>query len=172
MTDRPGTIRSERLELEPLTVADADEMVAVLGDPRLYEFIGGEPPTLDDVRDRYRALTAGHSPDGREEWRNWTVRTRADGRAIGTVQATILDGGREAMIAWLIGVPWQGRGFATEAVSALIRWLEGRGVSSISANIRPDHGASAAVASRVGLEPTAQVVDGERVWRATTDESR
>jgi hypothetical protein len=35
---------TERLTLEPLRPEHADEMVAVLGDPALYEFTGGTPP--------------------------------------------------------------------------------------------------------------------------------
>jgi RimJ/RimL family protein N-acetyltransferase len=177
------TIPSGRLELRPLRVADADEMSDVLADTQLYEFIGGGPPAPEELRDRYRRLVAGRSADGREEWRNWIVRTRSDRRAIGTVQATITHERRRASIAWVIGVPWQGQGFATEAACALVGWLDGQQVHSIKANIHPDNLASAAVAARAGLAPTDELVDGERVWRrpipehtadgqTRTDESR
>ena len=140
-------------------------MVGVLGDERLYAFTGGQPPTLDELRARYRRLAVGRSADGSEEWHNWIVRRRSDGRTIGTVQATILDAGHGADIAWVIGLPWQGQGFASEAAQALVRWLEGRGVTSITAHVHPDHHASASVASRAGLSATDEIEDGERVWR-------
>jgi RimJ/RimL family protein N-acetyltransferase len=165
VNDEAGMIRSDRLELQPMTLADADEMVEVLADPRLYEFIGGHPPSLDKLRDRYQRLLAGPSADRHEEWRNWTVRRRSDGRAIGTVQATITDERQRASIAWVIGVPWQGQGYATEATLALIAWLDTEQVTAITANIHPDHRASAAVAERAGLVPTDELVDGELVWR-------
>jgi RimJ/RimL family protein N-acetyltransferase len=177
------SITTDRLAIVPLAAGDADEMVDVLGDPAFYAFIGGDPPTLEELRGRYRRQVVGHSADGVEEWRNWILRLRDDGRAIGTVQATIVRAGREAAIAWVIGVPWQGRGYAGEAAAALVRWLDGRGVTSITANIHPDHAASAAVAARAGLEPTGELHDGEQVWRRSqprrnqksstrTDESR
>ena len=183
MRDRIDVIRSVRLELHPLTETDADEMVDVLANPRLYEFIGGRPPPLDQLRDRYRRLSTGRSAVGREEWRNWIVRTREDGRAIGTVQATITDDRQRASIAWVIGVPWQGQGFASEAARALVAWVDVQHVPSITANIHPDHMASAGVAARAGLVPTDELVDGELVWRrsqpnrnpdspARTDESQ
>jgi RimJ/RimL family protein N-acetyltransferase len=165
-------IVSARLELRPLADEDAEAMIELLRDPGLYAFIGGAPPTLDELRARYRRLSEGRSPDGREEWRNWIVRARGDGRAIGTVQATIVDGGQRAEIAWVIGLPWQGQGFASEAARALVTWLEARGVTSITANIHPDHQASATVAARAGLVPTNEVVDGERVWRRDAAEAR
>jgi RimJ/RimL family protein N-acetyltransferase len=148
----------------PLRVEDADEMVDVLSDPAIYAFIGGNPPTLDRLRETYRWQVQGGSEDGTEEWRNWVVRVRDDGRAIGTVQATIVDGGRRADIAWVIGTPWQGRGYGTEAAAALVAWLEDRGVTTITAHVHPDHHASARVAKRAGLSPTDEIEDGELVW--------
>jgi RimJ/RimL family protein N-acetyltransferase len=47
----------------------------------------------------------------------------------------------------------------------MVAWLLAEGVGTITAAIHPDHDASAAVAARAGLVPTADVVDGERVWR-------
>jgi RimJ/RimL family protein N-acetyltransferase len=140
-------------------------MVSVLGDQRLYAFIGGQPPTLDELRDRYGRLVVGRSADGTQEWHNWILRLRSHREAVGTVQATIVDEGRCAEIAWVIGVPWQGNGLASEATQALVAWLEERGVKTITAHVHPEHHASAAVASRAGLSPTDEFEDGERVWR-------
>lgn len=154
--------------LAPLRVEDAVEMVEVLGDERLHEFIGGHPADLDGLRARYGGLVAG-SPTPDELWLNWVVRRRFDGRAIGTVQATVATGGhgRAALIAWVIGVPWQRQGFASEAARALVDWLGGQGVADIAAHIHPQHHASAAVVTRAGLHRTGEQVEGEEVWRAT-----
>jgi RimJ/RimL family protein N-acetyltransferase len=167
MPDLSGTFVTARLELVPLRVADAEEMVEVLADPTLYAFTGGRPPTPRELVDRYRAQVPGHSPVGDEEWRNWIVRERSSAAAAGFVQATIsgADDARIAEIAWLIGIRWQGRGYATEAARGLVGWLDEAGVREIVAHIHPDHAASAAVAERIGLEPTGTIVDGERRWR-------
>ena len=156
-----------RLVLKPLTESDAEEMVGVLAAPDLYTFIGGEPPTLEALRARYARLAVGHSPDGLQEWVNWIARRAEDGVAVGTVQATVTDGGRHADVAWVVGTVWQGRGYAVEAASALVAWLRGRGVAEIGANIHPGHTASARVAERIGLAPTGELDDeGEQLWRA------
>jgi RimJ/RimL family protein N-acetyltransferase len=160
------TIRTPRLELAPLRVADADEMVGVLADPALYTVIGGEPPTLAELRDRYVHQVVGRSPDGHDIWANWIVRERWAGRTvIGFVQATIAEDGRTAEVAWLIGVPWQGRGYASEAAAGLVTRLGREGIRTIVAHIHPDHLASAGVARAAGLAPTEAFVEGERVWR-------
>ena len=162
-----GSAVTARLVLEPLRESDADEMVAVLADHELYRFIGGEPPTLDALRARYARLAVGRSPDGSQEWVNWIARRSQDGVAIGTVQATVVDGGRRADVAWVVATAWQGRGYAAEAASALVAWLRARGVAEIGANIHPEHRASARVAERIGLAPTGELDDeGEQIWRA------
>jgi RimJ/RimL family protein N-acetyltransferase len=161
MTDQ---VPSARIRLVPLTVADAGEMVHVLSGEELYAFTGGSPPALDELRARYARQAAGRSPEGREEWRNWVIRREPGGQAVGYVQATITDEGAQAEIAWVVGLDWQGRGYATEAAQALVAWLDSRGVGSVRAHIHPEHAASAAVARRAGLLPTGRFHDGEQLW--------
>jgi len=165
MDHRGVQLTTPRLTLDPLKSEDADEMVEVLSDERLYAFIGGQPPTLNQLRARYRRLAVGGSADGSEQWHNWIVRRRSDRRAVGTVQATVVLQRRRADIAWVIGLPWQGQAFASEAAQALVRWLEARGVTTITAHVHPKNQASAIVASRAGLSPTEEIDDGEQVWR-------
>jgi RimJ/RimL family protein N-acetyltransferase len=152
------------LVLSPLVVDDADDMVEVLADERMYEFTGGSPLPLERLRERYRRLAVGRSADGSELWFNWIVRL-ADGSAVGAMQATVDADGSAAEVAWEVGVPWQGRGYASEAAAGMVDWLVARGVPSITACVHPQHQASAGVAARAGLAATSEVVDGEIVWR-------
>jgi RimJ/RimL family protein N-acetyltransferase len=161
----PSTITTGRLTLSPLVEDDAESMVAVLNDERMYEFTGGRPLTLDDLRTRYRRLEVGFSSDGTEQWLNWIVRTTVEGQPVGAMQATVAADGSSADVAWEVGVPWQGRGFASEAATAVVGWLVDNDVPQIRAFIHPDHEASGRVAARAGLEPTADLVDAEVVWR-------
>jgi RimJ/RimL family protein N-acetyltransferase len=161
-----STIVTSRLVLRPLRVGDAEEMVTVLADPALHEFTGGQPATLDELRQRYTAWVEGSGSD-EELWLNWIVCRGSDGVAVGAVQSTILhlDTGTEALVAWTIGTPWQRQGYAAEAAAGLVSWLVGEGIESVVAHVHADHHASATVASRAGLRPTDAVVDGEVVWR-------
>lgn len=140
-------------------------MAGVLADESLYVFIGGTPPTAAELEARYRDWLLG-APRAGEAWHNWVMRL-ADGAAVGHLQATVTDGfsGRAADIAWVIGTPWQGHGFASEAAAALVRWLEGQGVASVAAHVHPDNVASARVAAKAGLAATDAVEDGEVLWR-------
>jgi RimJ/RimL family protein N-acetyltransferase len=161
------SIETDRLELVPLHPGHAAEMVAVLADPALYAFTGGSAPGLVDLEERYAAWERG-APRPGEAWHNWVIRLGAGGPAIGHLQATIVSHGLDdaaADIAWLIGTPWQGRGFAGEAARALVRWLQSIGVWTITAHIAVGHAASERVARAAGLAPTPDMEDGEVVWR-------
>ena len=163
MPPTPCEIVTSRLTLTPLVEEDAEAMVDVLSDVRMYEFTGGRPPTLAELRSRYRQLVVGRSADDSELWFNWIV--RIGGTAVGVMQVTLAADSTSADVAWEVGVPWQGRGIAAEAATAVVDWLVGLQIADIRALVHPDHAASAAVAARAGLRPTDELVDGETVWR-------
>jgi RimJ/RimL family protein N-acetyltransferase len=154
---------TDRLHLEPLTVDHAREMVAVLGDQRLYLFTGGGPPALADLERRYTAQVAG-SGDQDEQWLNWIVRLDSTHQAVGFVQATVEPHGTE--VAWTTGIMWQRNGYANEATSAMATWLKASGASPLVAWIHPDHVASHSIATMLGLIRTSEIdEDGEQAWR-------
>jgi RimJ/RimL family protein N-acetyltransferase len=157
------SIETNRLELVPLVAEHADELFPLLSNATLYEFTHDKPPSsLIELRERYELLQSRRSPDGSEAWLNWIIRGLSSGEAIGYVQATVSLS--EADIAWVVGKPWQGHGFATEAAQAMMSWLGLAGVSTFHAKINPIHAASERVAAKVGLSPTNEVTEGETVW--------
>lgn len=170
----PEQMETERFCLEPLSVVYAAEMVGVLADPSHYEFIGGAPPTGDDLERRYAAQCVGQSVDGSQWWLNWVIRNKNSGLAIGFVQATVHHRTRGlcADIAWVVAREAQGRGAATEAARAMIGWLRRHNVSTFAAYIHPEHAASITVAKRLGLAPTSTIEDGELRWESNTGSRR
>jgi RimJ/RimL family protein N-acetyltransferase len=159
-------LRTARLDLLPMTEADAPRMYDLLADPALYAYTGDAPPeSVAALRRLYAYREARHSPDGNELWLNWIARDRsASGAAVGYFQATVDT--THADVAWVIGLPWQRRGFASEGAAVMVDWLVSRlGVTRVQANIRADHAASQGVATRLGLKRTTDLHDGEEVWR-------
>lgn len=159
------TLSTKRLLLSPLRPEDADELAVVLDDPALHAFTGGAPLPAAELRGRFQRLVEGRSRDGRETWHNWVVREGRSGAAVGTVQATVILAEHAALVAWVVGVPWQGKGYASDAATALVGWLRSLGIKVVEAHVHPEHAASATVAARAGLSATDELVDGERVWR-------
>ncbi len=141
-------------------------MAPLLDDARLHEFTGGTPLGAAELSERYRRLASGRSPDGSQDWLNWVVRSRSDGVAVGTVQATVRRGASDmtGALAWVIASPHQGRGYATEAATGVADWLEREGVNELVAYIHPRHEASMAVARALGMAATDDALDGEIRW--------
>ena len=156
-------LTTPRLSLERVRPDHADEMGVVLDDQRLHEFTGGSPTSVEGLRTRYQHLAALGRDTGPSRALHWIVRRKDDRAPIGAVQATMHEG--EADIGWVIGTASQRQGFATEAAAAVVRYLEASGCTSIQAAIHIRHHASAGVAARAGLLPTAREVDGDRIWR-------
>ncbi|WFP15744.1 GNAT family N-acetyltransferase [Citricoccus muralis] len=152
----------ETITIRPLRVEDASVMTHVLSSPSLYHYIGGEPATREELERRYTAQVVGHSPDGSERWINYLV--MLDEHPVGYVQATVPVDGKAAEISWVIGQPWQGRGFAKQAARLLLDDLFDAGVSEVVAFIHPDHLASQRVARFLGMHETSAVVEGENRW--------
>ena len=163
--DWRSVIESSRLRLVPLTRADASDLFAVLDDPGLHRYTGGEPLDQAALTERYARLERGASADGSEVWANWVVRLREQGTAIGVTQATI--GTDAANVAWVIGQAWQGAGYGSEAAQAMTAWLRNAGVGTLRAHIHPENEASARVAERAGLRSTDVTdADGEVIWES------
>ncbi len=158
-------LRTERLTLRPLDPADAGEMVPVLADASLYALTGGEAPDRATLEQRYRRQVSGPAAPG-EQWLNWIARRHDDQQAVGFIQSTVVDD--EADLAWLVGLDFQRRGYASEASSAVVDWLIGCGVKRLTAHIHLDHVASQGVARRIGLSASSEYdEDDEEIWEMT-----
>jgi RimJ/RimL family protein N-acetyltransferase len=76
--------------------------------------------------------------------------------------------GSTAELAWVVGTAYQGRGYATEAATAvrdsLLRGETGTPMVALEAHIAPGHHASEAVAQHLGLTPTDITVASETRW--------
>jgi RimJ/RimL family protein N-acetyltransferase len=157
---------TERLSVEPLSVAHAAEMAPLLDDASLHEFTGGVPLSTAALAVRYAKLASRRSPGGDQLWGNWVMCLRSTGAAVGTVQATLPAGGPAAgpaEIAWVVARRAQGRGYAKEAARSLADRLLAAGWS-VTAYIHPGHLASQHVARAAGLAPTTTTRHGETRW--------
>lgn len=161
------TIETGRLLLEPQTVLHAEEMFAVLSDPAIYEYENAPPPSAEWLRARFEKLASRRSPDGAEQWLNWVVRLRG-GVLIGYVQATLYADGR-AGIAYEFASRHWGKGYAGEAVGAMIAELAGRhGVKWFSAVLKRTNRRSLGLLQRLGFVAGAEEL--YRHYRVEADE--
>jgi RimJ/RimL family protein N-acetyltransferase len=107
------------------------------------------PASVEELAARHRYLETRRSPDGMEWWLNWAVMYR--GELIGYVQATV-PAERRINLAYVIAKPYWGQGLATDAVRALVAFLDSRfPAAELVASVDERNTASFKLLRRLGL---------------------
>ncbi|RUL79933.1 GNAT family N-acetyltransferase [Dyella choica] len=157
MIANEAPIKTQCLILEPLLVAHASALYHGLCSPELYCYTDDEaPPSLEWLHARYARLERRTSPDGLTGWLNWAIWSMEGARYVGYVQATVPAPGSEAEIAYVLFLADWGKGYAREAVTAMVAVLiESRGVSSFVARTSPGNIRSNALLESLGFSRAA-----------------
>ena len=162
-------LTTQRLRLEPLLRSHAPLMMVVLGNPQTHLFIPSDPPQDEKaLAEQYARLESRSSPDGLQRWLNWVVFRTGD--AIGTVQTTVYPEA-SADIAYVFHPNYWGQGYASEAVSELLRYLgENLGVRRFTAYTDTRNLASQRLLERLGFEREAFVKNADEFKGSKSDE--
>jgi len=146
---------SDRLVIREWTEADADDALAIYGSLEVARWLS---PAMDQVPNKatmrllLRAwIEAGKSlvsPAGR-----WAIVSKADGEVVGGLMLSLLPPYEEDFeIGWQLKPAAWGRGFATEASHALMRWAFATGtIDELYAVARPQNLRACATARRLGM---------------------
>lgn len=158
------TLETQRLIIEPVSSAHADEAWEGLRDPRLWtHFPDLAPKTLDDLKMRYaRWASPGAGSESGEIWANWVCRKKTTGKLVGALQATI-HAPQSAYVAYMIYANDQRKGYAKEAMTALVAHLRDRlHLRRLYAEIAPGNSASIRLIQALGFTPAAGL---DSTWR-------
>jgi RimJ/RimL family protein N-acetyltransferase len=165
-------IETDRLLLRPFTLADAEALHEVWGDPAAERFGGPgwpRPETVDDTRRYLEPIVAGQAERG---YASWAVIEKTSGRLIGDCGLFLADGvGPEIELAYGLAPDVWGRGYATEAAAACVRvGFEQLGVARIVADVDLSNTASIRVLEKIGMRLERE--DGEKLYYAVTASRR
>lgn len=160
MTAAP-TLTTARLTLRGQSLDDFEDCAAMWGDPAVTAHIGGRPLSREAAWTKF-LRNRGHWP--LFGFGYWVVRESASGRFAGEVGCAELrrnihpprEGTPEA--GWVLPAWAHGRGFATEAVSAALAWMDDRGWRQTYCLIDPANAASIRVAQKCGFVRTTDTV--------------
>lgn len=161
-----GTIVAERLLLRPLAVEEAPVVVAYRREPAVARFQGWGVVDPGEIARDLAAMQTRTPCDVPGPWFQLAVVERATGAIAGDVGVRRLaEAPDTAEIGYTIAPPYQGQGYATEAVSAMCAWLLGaRGLARVIAIIDGRNAPSIAVVENAGFTRIACIetkVDGE-----------
>jgi RimJ/RimL family protein N-acetyltransferase len=144
-------LRTERLVLRPLAVSDLDEYVALFEDAEVLRYIGdGTAATREEVKEWHARTLRRNETEG---WHMRTVRQH-DGTFVGRCGIAVhdLEHGVEREVGYIIAREHWGKGYATEAASAVRDHAFGTlGLHRLVALIAPGNDASVRVAEKLGM---------------------
>ena len=156
-------IVTERLILRPITPADAVAMHAYKSNPEAVRYVPYAPLQLADVAGRIGTTWSNTRFAAEGDAVCLAVEERETGSLIGDVvlfwrSAT----DRSGEVGYIFDPGATGRGYATEAVRALLALgFDGLGLHRIVARIDERNTSSARVAERLGFRREARLVESE-----------
>ena len=142
------TLATARLTLRPIVRDDLDAYADIWSDPVFAEHIGGPA----DRHGVWHAMAANIGCWALEGVGPWSVVENATGRLVGRAGLWNEPGWPGVEAVWFIGRRWWGKGYATEAGAASIRYaFEHLDVDEVVSVIRAVNTASIRVAGRLGM---------------------
>jgi RimJ/RimL family protein N-acetyltransferase len=166
---------TERLRLRRSAPEDADTISAYRSDPEVHRTQGWERTDPEGVRADIEEM-AHRSPGEPGGWVQFTVEERDGGRLVGDVGISPAEGEPGVIkVGYTISPDVQGRGYATEAVQALVDYtLHALGADVVRAYADADNAPSIRVAEKVGLRLIERFEhrEGDETWFGVRYERR
>jgi RimJ/RimL family protein N-acetyltransferase len=145
-------IETTRLRVRRFVDADLPAFLAYRNDPEIARFQSWESTSEEQVYDLFATMRAeepGHSGGGFQ----FAVALRADDALIGDVYLRLLDyDERQGEIGYTLAREWQGRGYAQEAVGAVLGYaFDTLGLHRMTALVDQQNAPSIALLERIGM---------------------
>jgi len=147
-----AVLEAERLVLRRHTLDDAEAVFNNwASDPEVTRYLKWLPhESIDVSREWCRLRVDSHADD--DDY-NWIIVLRSSGEPIGSIGVVALDEKiRSVTVGYTLGKAWWNRGYASEALSAVVKFLfEEVGVNRVEARYDPRNQSSGKVMLRAGL---------------------
>jgi RimJ/RimL family protein N-acetyltransferase len=162
-----GTIETERLRLRRSVPDDAETISAYRSDPAVHSMQGWDRTDPEGVRAEIHEMEP-RSPGEPGGWVQFTVEDRMEGGIVGDVGLSPADGEAGVIkVGYTIDPRFQGRGYATEAVTALVGYaFETLEADVVRAYAGAENTPSIRVMEKIGmqLKERFQGQDEEGTW--------
>jgi len=146
------TLRTARLLLRPFAVSDANAIYALQSNPRVLRYWDSPPWTDRSQADAFLAACRKMEEDG--SGARFAIETRGDNAFVGWCAMFRWNPVYRSLgIGYCLDEPAWGKGYATEAVSAMLQWAYGAlDLNRVEAELDTRNAASARVLEKLGFE--------------------
>jgi RimJ/RimL family protein N-acetyltransferase len=155
------TLTTDRLIITPMTLDHWEEYAAAWADPKMTKYIGGKPRTRNESWGKFLQGIGLWSLFG---YGYWSFVEREAGTFLGNGGLARFERGINELegfpeAGWVF-VPdaWE-KGYATEAMTAILKWADEEGLGEIRCIIDPGNAASHNVAIKLGFTKFAESHD-------------
>lgn len=166
---------TERLFLRRSRPEDAETISGYRTDPDVHRFQGWERTDPDGVRAEIREMSH-RSPGEPGGWVQLSVEERNGGTLVGDVGLSPAEDEPGVIkVGYTVSPAFQGRGYATEAIGALVAYaFETLGADVVRAYASAENVASLRVAEKVGMRLMERIEhrQGDEVWHGVRYELR
>jgi RimJ/RimL family protein N-acetyltransferase len=149
-------LHTERLVVRPLRSDDVPTVVAYRNDPAVARYQDWDLPFSPADGERMARFLATAPWPLYGDWYQLVI--EHDGVVVGEVGVGRTPKGLQADLGYTLARHAQGRGFATEAVGAVVDLLFAEGVHRVHATLDPDNVASARLLERLGFRHEGRTV--------------
>lgn len=173
MTDDVFTqLRTPRLCLRRFSESDAEAFASYRSDPAVARYQGWDAPYPVEQASRFVSAMATEPADVPGQWLQIAVTLAGDDALVGDCAfVPQAHEPRTSEIGFTIAAEHQGRGYAREAVSSLLRYLfEQLGKHRVTASCDPRNAQSVKVLEAVGMRREGHMVDSTWAKGEWTDD--
>lgn len=152
-----------RLVLRKLNLADFEALFRYRTDPEVSRYQNWKPLTIEDAR-QFVETIASVEPDTPGSWFQLAITLRETGEVIGDCGLHFpAEETRQAEIGITLALAYQGKGYASEALAAVLDYLFiSLGKHRVVASVDPGNLASVALLERLGMRKEAHF--RESLW--------
>lgn len=147
----PAYLNTERLLLRPIRAEDAQAVFSYRSLPEVALYQGWVPASAEEVA-VYANKMADLPADSKEQWWQWVIINQSGQTLLGDLAFCVDAEGQQAELGVAVAPHYQGQGYATEALRALISHLfQHYGLHRIHVSIDPRNQPSVLLFERLGF---------------------
>ena len=154
-------LETERCLVRETTVEDVDSFYEIYNDPAITKYMEDLYPEVEQekqyVKEYIEKIYTYY------EFGVWTVLEKESGAVIGRAGFSCREGYTEPELGFIIGVPWQRKGYAEEVCRAILKFgREELGFDRVQVLVETENEPSLKLCRKLGFEGEEKVMLGER----------